>query len=55
MPYFFLYYHTVLSYRVLMIELMSKKWEKYPIEKIYTQLYKYLIGVNKRATNIKSR
>ena len=38
-----------------MIELMSKKWEKYPIEKIYTQLYKYLIGVNKRATNIKSR
>ena len=37
-----------------MIELMLRNGQKNPIQKIYTQLYKHLIGLNKRATN-KSR
>ena len=54
MPYFFLYYYTVLRYGMPMIELMLRNGQKNPIQKIYTQLYKHLIGLNKRATN-KSR
>ena len=55
MPYFLLYYCTVLRYGVLMTELILKKWGKDPIEKIHTHFYKHFIGLNRGATNIISR
>ena len=33
----------------------AKKWEKEPTEKIHTQSYKHIIGLDKRDTNIISR
>ena len=55
MPYFLLYYCTVLRYGVLMTELILKNWGKDPIEKIHTHFYKHFIGLNRGATNIISR
>ena len=54
MPYFFLYYYTVLRYGMPMIELMLRNGKNTPLKK-FTQLYKHLIDLNKRATYIISR
>ena len=53
MPYFLLYYYTVLRYGVLYDSTDAKKWEKVPNEKIRA-IFR-AIGLNKRATNIISR
>ena len=32
-----------------------KKWEKYPVERLHTQFYKFFLGLNKIAPNMVAR
>ena len=32
-----------------------KKWEKDAVERLHTQFYKYILGLNKRAPNVVAR
>jgi len=51
-PFFFLYFYTVWgTYDNVDLE----KWDRDPIEKLHTQIYKYYIGLSRRAPNVVSR
>ena len=52
MPYFFLYYCTVLRYGMLMTELVLKNGKKTALKKFTRIFTNIFIGLNRRATNI---